>query len=450
MVGYVLYGRPAVPLNGDAAKRGELTFVDRIPVFPGYDAEFDNQGVRLAQSSRLAALWRRRDMPDPALADTVYAGTAPTISTTNTTTPQAGFVKYAPPGVALGTTTTTGGAITADETAPFTYLGAGDFRIGTVAPDPSYVIPVSKYPNMYAAGQGTWSLEWLTDAQVFQARMKWISASTMYRLSIDGRKVTDLMQSSGGTAVGGGHLITFDLGSAAWRRIRLDLSNLPFGGIYLPGAATMAGVPARGGRWMILGDSISDGSANNTGAACGTWVDRAARLLGVTDVWRQGRGGTGYITDGSFARFQTRLALDVLPYKPDRLVVWGGYNDSGADQGAIRTAADLLYATIKGALPNCQIIVVGCWSPTAVAGAGQVATTATLKAAAAAAKLHFISPQDGKVYGPDGVEIASHGAWVNAHNAASIISADGVHPNDAGHVYLGRRLAAAIAETMPA
>lgn len=398
-----------------------------------------------------AATWRRRDLPDAVLADGLYAGTAPIISTAQTTTPQAGFIKYAPPGVALAGT---------DVTGPYQYAGAGNFQIGSVSPDTNYVLPLSKYPNTYASGQGTWSVEFGTDAQVLQVRMKYISTSTVYRLSIDGRKVTDLMQSSGGITPGSGHLITIDLGSAIPRRIRLDFSTFPFGGIYIAPTATMWSLPLAGGRLAVLGDSISDGSAMNTGAGCGTWVDRVGRLLGCTDVWRQGRGGTGYITAGSFAIFQDRLANDIILYSPDRLIIWGGYNDSGGSQPAIATAAALVFSTVQAALPNCQMTVIGCWSPTGSPSSGQVNTTATLKAAAASAGLPFISPQDGAIYNAAGTLVATHGTWITgtghvgattgSGNADLYVGSDTVHPTDAGHIYLTRRIYAALRALMPA
>jgi lysophospholipase L1-like esterase len=387
------------------------------------------------------ALWRRRHLPDPVTADALHTGTAPTISTAQTTTPTSGYIKYAPAGVALSGS---------DVAGPFSYMGAGNFQIGVGTPDSSYVLPLSKYPNTYASGQSVWSVEFGTDAQIIQVRMKYISAATMYRLSIDGRKVTDLMQSSGGIGVGSGHLITIDFGSAAARRLRLDFTTFPFGGVYIPPTATLWGVPSQGGRLMVLGDSIPDGSAQNTGAGAGTWFARTARLLGVTDAWEQGRGGTGYITAGSYATFGTRLAADVIAWTPDRLIISGGYNDSGGDQGAIATAAASLYAATKAGLPNCQVYVIGCWSPTGSPGTGVTNTDTTLRTAAAAAGFPFISPVTGSVYAASGALVATHGAFITTANAASYIGADAIHPNDAGHVYLSRRIAGAIRELMPA
>ncbi|MFI5618670.1 hypothetical protein [Streptomyces sp. NPDC051567] len=119
-------------------------------------------------------------------------------------------------------------------TGPFAYAGAAGFQTGTVAPDTSYVLSTSRCPNRYDSGQGVRSVEFGTDTQVFQVRFKQVSAATRFRLSVDGRKATDLTQSAGGITAGSGHLLTVDLGSASPRRIRLDFSTFPFGGVYLP------------------------------------------------------------------------------------------------------------------------------------------------------------------------------------------------------------------------
>jgi lysophospholipase L1-like esterase len=407
--------------------------------------------VANSSSAGITAPWRQRHLPDPVVADSLYAGAAPSISTAQTTTPTVGYIKYAPAGVTLSGS---------DVTGPYTYAGASSFAIGATSPDTNYVLPLSKYPNSYASGQGVWSVEFGTDAQIFQVRMKYISTATMYRLSIDGRKVTDLMQSSGGTTAGSGHMITIDLGSTGPRRIRLDFATFPFGGVYLPPTATMWHVPLQGGRLMSFTDSIGDGSAQNTGAGCGTWVDRVGRFLGCTDVWRQGRGGTGYITAGSYATFGDRVNADVIAWNPTRLIILGGYNDNGGSQSAISTAAASLYSAIKTGLPSCEVYVIGCWAPTGSPAASIVNTDSTLKAAAAAAGYPFISPVTGSVYDSTGTLIATHGPWITgtgrvgattgSGNADTYIGTDAVHPTDAGHVYLARRITAAVRELMPA
>jgi lysophospholipase L1-like esterase len=441
-----LYGAAPVAQQAVTGSRSDGTALANLLAALGSTGLIAN-----SSTAGIAAPWRQRHLPDPVTADALYAGTAPSISTAQTTTPTAGYIKYAPAGVTLAGS---------DVTGPYAYAGAGNFAIGATSPDTSYVLPLSKYPNSYASGQGVWSVEFGTDAQIFQVRMKYISTATMYRLSIDGRKVTDLMQSSGGTTAGSGHMITIDLGSSAPRRIRLDFATFPFGGVYLPPTATMWRVPLQGGRLMSFTDSIGDGSAQNTGAGCGTWVDRVGRFLGCTDVWRQGRGGTGYITAGSYATFGDRVNPDVIAWNPTRLIILGGYNDNGGSQSAISTAAASLYSAIKTGLPSCEVYVIGCWAPTGSPAASIVNTDNTLKAAAAVAGYPFISPVTGSVYDSTGTLVATHGPWITgtgrvgattgSGNADGYIGTDAVHPTDAGHVYLARRITAAVRALMPA
>lgn len=396
--------------------------------------------------------WRVRDLPDPALADALYTP-APTLSTAQTSTPATGFIKYAPDPVALAGN---------DRRGTFTWAGAGNMAIGVGTPDSSYVLPLSRYPHTYTSGQGNWSVEFGSDAPAIQLRFKHISASTMYRLSIDGRKVTDLMQASGGLVAGQGssHLLTVDFGSAAPRRIRFDFSTMPFGGIYLPPTSHMWNVDLKGGRFMALTDSIGDGSAQNLGAGCGTWVDRVGRLLGCTDIWREGRGSTGYVSPGQTATFGTRVDADVIAWSPDRLIVWGGYNDASSDQLQIAAAAATLFERIKSNLPRCQVYVIGCWSPSGTPAASHANTTATLRTAAANAGFPFVSPQTGAIYNSNGVLVATHGPWITGTgntgaikgdgNADFYVGSDSVHPTDAGHVYLSRRITAFLRTVMPA
>ncbi|MER6251071.1 SGNH/GDSL hydrolase family protein [Streptomyces sp. NPDC001584] len=386
--------------------------------------------------------WRRRDLPDPITADALYAGTAPVITTALGTTPTAGYVRHVPNPITLA-----GGEVR----GAFTFVGAGGFLAGTVTPDTQYVLPTSRYPNTYASGQSVWAVEFGTDTRYLQVRFKHISAASHFRLSIDGRKVSDLAQPGGGTTAGSGHLITIDLGSAAPRVIRLDFTTMPFGGVYLPPSAWMWRVPTQGGRLGVLGDSISDGSAHNTGGGIGTWVHRAARLLGTTDVWEQGRGATGYCAPGTSANFGTRAPADIIGWGFDRLLIWGGYNDVGGfDQAVIRAAADALYAQIKTGLPACETTVIGCWAPTGTPAPSIVATDETLRAAAASAGLPFVSPVTGTIYNATGQAVVTHGQWITTGNASTYVGGDNVHPTDAGHLYISRRIVAALRELLPA
>lgn len=378
--------------------------------------------------------WRRRNLPDPVLADTVSAE-VPTIAVAQQST----------------STIASAQALLPPDTGPFLYLGAGSFAFGAAFPDTTMYLPLSRYPNTYASGQTNWSVEFMTDASVFEILFKYISSATRYRLTVDGRKVTDLAQTTGASSAGSRHVLKFTFASAKPRLIRFDFTTFPFGGLFLGPGATAWKPVARGGRLGIFGDSISDGSSENTGAGIGTWFYRAARLLGCTDAWDQSRGGTGYITAGSFATLADRVALDISPYDFERLVVWAGYNDNGGNQASIQAAAESLYATlIAECVPNADICVIGCYSPSGSPAASITNTDNSLKAAALTAGLPFVSPLTGGVYDSDGNLIVTQGAWITTANAAGYVGTDGVHPNDNGHIYLARRVVEALKALMPA
>jgi lysophospholipase L1-like esterase len=375
---------------------------------------------------------------------------APTgITVAQTSTPTSGYIKYAPAGVTLSGS---------DVTGPFAYLGAGGFQIGSGTPDSTYVLPTTRYPNTrgtLSSSQSIWSLRFGTDATAFQLRFNWQTGGC-YRIWVNGRPMTDLMQSLGGTTLGSTHLMTVNLGAAQPRLIQIDFSVAPFGGIYLPPGATMWKPPAQRDRIMVLGDSIPGGSNMNTGGGSGTWFPRAARALGYADAWNEALGSTGYITAGSTATLGTRAPIDVIPNSPDVLIISAGYNDNGGSQPAIQSAAASLYSAIQAGLPSCRIYVLGCWSPTGSPGSSITNTDTTLRTAAAAASLPFISPITGGVYNSAGTLIATHGPWITGTgrvgattgtgNADTYIGTDAVHPTDAGHTYLAGRVVAAIQE----
>ncbi|QGZ53373.1 hypothetical protein GPZ77_34675 (plasmid) [Streptomyces sp. QHH-9511] len=379
--------------------------------------------------------WRRRALPDMSTADTVSAITAPTISVTQQST----------------STIASAQALLAPDTGPFLYLGAGSFSYGTGTPDSSYYLPLSRYPNTYASGQANWSLEFCTDAAQFEIKFKYISTATKYRLSVDDRKITDLAQLTGASSAGSSHVLKVAFGSAAPRKIRFDFTTMPFGGLFLaPGATAWKPAP-RGGRLGVFGDSISDGSAESTGAGIGTWTYRLGRLLGCTDVWDQSRGGTGYITAGSYATLGNRVANDITPYAFDRLIVWAGYNDNGGNQATISSAAASLYTALKSAVaPGGDIFVIGCYAPNGSPTTAITNTDTTLRTAAAGAGLPFVSPLTGTVYDAAGNAIVTQGPWITTANASSYIGSDNVHPNDSGHIYLSRRVFQALCAAMPA
>lgn len=392
-----------------------------------------------------ASTWRRRDLPTIREATALYSGPDPVLTLTQSSV----------------STITSATAYTLDS-ANIALLGAGNFQYGTVAPDTSYYLPTSRYPHTYATPQNTWAFEFETDAQVFEWGFKYVGAATSYRLVIDGRPVTELMQTVPASSVGAAYMLKVDLrvGLNVPKRVRIEVASMPIRGVYLNPTDTLWMPQAEGDRLMVLGDQLSDGSSMNTGGGTGTWFYRLGRYLGVEDTWEQGTSGSGYITAGTADTFGNRLAADVTAYTPTRLIIFGGYNDSSGVQSSITTAANSLYSAIATNLPNCQTTVIGCWSPTGSPAAALTTTDVTLQNAAAAAGLPFISPITGTVYGKTGSAVVTQGPWITGTGKVGsttgsgiadwAIGSDGVTPTDAGHVYLARRVANALRALMPA
>lgn len=366
-----------------------------------------------------------------------------------------------PPLGSTGTGSTIAGASLVSWSDPrFSYLGATGFSAGTVYPDTYYALPSSRYPGTRGS-QPVYSVDFVTDASVFEVSTKYINATQQtIQVKVDGRRTTTVPRLVGGTTLGGRLLYKVDFGTTATRKITLETSYFPFGGVFLPSGASLSKSSGTKPVVAVVGDSISGGSAQNTGVGAGTWVLRAADYLGWSNAWNESVGGTGYVATGSSVAIPTRIQDDAVRYQPQRLVLWAGYNDQLLDQASIGSAASSTLGAVRTGSPATRIYVVGPFSPSGTPGTSLLLTDTTLRQAAAAAQVPFISPATGVVYGADGQVVARQRPWISGTgsvaapvgdgNADSYIGTDKVHPTDVGHAYLARRMAAAINEAMTA
>lgn len=362
-----------------------------------------------------------------ALPDKVAAETVSTLSPTITVTQQS-------------TSTIAGAqALFGPTSSQFSYTAGMGF--GTTFPDTTLYQPNSRYGYTWGSPP-YWSVQFGTDAATFEFLFKYVSTATLYRMSVDGRKLTDLVTSTGAVTAGSRHVLKFAFGSSVPRTIRIDFYTCPFGGVFIGANDTIWKTPLKNDRLIVLGDSFTAGSSQNTGAGNGTWMTRFARLLDYQDIWNSSIGGTGYVADNSGASvpFGSRAVVDVTNNRPDRIIIWGGYNDTGFTQAAIDTAARSLYRDLTSYLDS-YIVVVGPLASNGVPTASQTNTAATLQQAAADWGMPFIDPLTGSIYDAKGSLLATTGAWITNVNATAYIGVDGVHPNDAGHTYLAHRMA---------
>jgi lysophospholipase L1-like esterase len=241
---------------------------------------------------------------------------------------------------------------------------------------------------------------------------------------------------------GTGYKYLVDFGTADTRRITIGIGGIAFGGIYIgPTDSVWPVAKPRRTRALFLGDSFTAGS--NTTKTAYAYPFVVGQELGWDDIWFSGESGTGYLAAGSGGgrtTFRGRVSTDIAPYAPDVVVVYGGTNDTGSTPANVQAEAQLLYAAILAALPNVDLYVVGVQYPSGAADATRDAIDAALQAAVTAtpgvkgyisAKTWFTGT--GRV-----------GATTGSGNSDIFTSSDALHPTDAGHGYIGRRIAQGI------
>ncbi len=145
--------------------------------------------------------------------------------------------------------------------------------------------------------------------------------------------------------------IKLDFGTARKTR-RIDVIGfISFYGVCINAADDVWAAPIRGPRVICVGDSFT--TNYSTG-----WPNWLADAMGWDDVWSSGVGGTGFLaTSGGVSKtFRQRLASDVIPFKPDIVVVHGGINDGGQGPAALQSEAAAFVLALKTALPDCLVI----------------------------------------------------------------------------------------------
>lgn len=236
------------------------------------------------------------------------------------------------------------------------------------------------------------------------------------------------------------------------RRVRFQSADCGFRGVTVGGNGTLL-PPTRpkAPKVLFFGDSFTEG----TGAT--GWFNGYAPLVGQMlggDYWISGSGGTGYVAPNTAlgrVKYQDRIQHDVIGYDPDVVVIQGGQNDTIYTKANVQAAADLLYKTLKAGLPNVPIISIG---PIAV-GAMTTAVTDTrdaIKTAALSNGIALIDSVDGITYDFNGTAVApATGNWltgtgnisapISTGNRSIYTWTDNGHPSNAGHRYIGERVA---------
>jgi lysophospholipase L1-like esterase len=207
------------------------------------------------------------------------------------------------------------------------------------------------------------------------------------------------------------------------------LVGVVFAGMAHPARAyDMLSLDSRLNHVAVIGDSYTTGT-DEGGLGPNSWTARAWQTLGARGVRIaadvEAEGKAGYAVPGDHGSVFEDLTARAV--KPDDVLVvfFGSRNDQGVDPGLLTERAHNAFGLARRFAPSARLLVIGPPWPTADVPRSMLMIRDVLNAAARAAGAAFVDPIGDRwfVDRPD------------------LIGPDGVHPNDAGHMYLADKIA---------
>lgn len=279
-------------------------------------------------------------------------------------------------------------------------------------------------------------------------------AGNWYRVKVDDQYVTDVngvLAPSDQTI----QYMTLTWSAAKRRRVRIDMRNVDVYDFRLGTTATtgdtMWALNPRGPKVFVMADSYA---AGNNSAPLGytgisSWVWTMSDALGWENTINGGKYGTGWPTKSAVDKtdsFQERVAA-LISWAPD-VVIWaGGHNDKNVAAGTLTASVDATLAAARAGLPDALFIVTGPF-------AGQEPVDGSVFT-------DWKPTQDAIFAGTTGyrtvnIDTVGRGLFTGTGRAGTpgtgngekYLSADIVHPSQAGADYLGYRMAQMIFEAM--
>ncbi len=173
----------------------------------------------------------------------------------------------------------------------------------------------------------------------------------------------------------------------------------------------------------IIGDSYTGGS-DMGGNKAANWVALVQKTTDTANLANNGMGGTGYATAGD--NFATRVPTTVFP-STDLVVFFGSRNDIVNTPKAVGTNAASAYAQVHKIAPKAKLLVIGpAWGGSDIPDE-MLPIRDAIKEAATAAGATFVDPFEEQWF-------------LDSPEAKAMIGDDGVHPTDAGHAFLAKKI----------
>lgn len=280
-----------------------------------------------------------------------------------------------------------------------------------------------------------------------------------FMVYVDGRPTSLTPYTGGPAAVPHFNEITFPTNKVRQIEIRTSAGILA---VYTKKPYTLwRPQPVRGPRVLVMGDSFTSSMSATKSMSAMYW--NIGPWIGSDDVWVDHYGGTGYgvhnTTNGTDVpaagpnRYLDRLyhdygngaIWDVKAINPDMVVVHGGgANDNYKGRTNAQIIADVVlhFQNLRRKLPNARLVFIEGFAPPLAGFSDNNPAYIAIRQGAQAAL------QSVGVYY---VDVATTDPWIKGtgyagtgdatENSYAYISADQVHPNDAGHEYIKARLA---------
>lgn len=339
-------------------------------------------------------------------------------------------------------------AITNDVINPvFRYSNAQVGKAGENYPRNAYISSYSITGDNAKVGGSFMSVEFNMDCLEFEIIT--LGTKGSYKLAVDegnGFRYTRNDKQQISESDGAVYLIKVTFNDKRIRKVRFEITNGMFGGIYMKKTDTVFPISTpKLPLACYTGSSITEGGY--------PWY--VSQILGM-DCINAGVGGTGYVNPGQNGRVRyiERADNDLIKPNPDLIVIEGGINDSSYSIEEVTSAADELYKYIKGKLPNVKIIVIGMYWPR-TASQPVLDMNAALRQTCLNNQIAFIDLLRGDTVLPNGALVTEGmGAFLTGSghagnlrgdgNADIYTSADGTHPTKEGKLYIAQRLATEI------
>ncbi|EBV8434149.1 SGNH/GDSL hydrolase family protein [Salmonella enterica subsp. enterica serovar Minnesota] len=274
-------------------------------------------------------------------------------------------------------------------------------------------------------GNGTQCvIEFFCDADSIDFRF--IGGNAQYDLYVDGQRISDKPVQTDSS--GAPYIYNVSWPTSVPRHYKLMGINTGFGGVITAQQHTVwhPGPRRRPLVWQ-LGDSYTYG----TGATQISFNDFKilADILGFDSI-ADGIGGKGWTSsDSSMPQQRVADKLAILNDTPEYVFLSLGYNDAAAGHlDVLETNFRATIAKLNEVVPNAKVVVIGPATPMG----------STSKITDIRASLIKLSAEFNLMF----VDVDN---WVSAANANLYTLNDNTHPNDAGYIYRGVRLAQALA-----